>query len=340
MKDSFLAAAAQISPVYMQLGATVDKVCRAIAEAGARGAELVVFPEVVIPGYPYWRGLYPISEWTEWMVRYQENSLAIPSPETERLCEAARQARCFAAIGCSERSRLPGSETLYNTILFIDQEGRILGRHRKLMPTHGERLVWGMGDGSDLRVFETSLGRIGGLICYEHHMTLLKAALASLGEEIHCALWAGYWVMDGHPGKKRGWRPGDSADFCEVAYANREYAFETQNFVVSAGNYDAVESLPPECQTFHIGSGGSAILNPAGLYLAGPSLGREEILYAELRAKDRLATKAYIDTLGHYSRFDAVSLRLNLDRLTPIQEVRRQKSEAKNPNVDLLTSDS
>jgi len=166
MKNSFLAAAAQISPVYMALGPTVEKVCGAIAEAAARGAALVVFPEVVIPGYPYWRGLYPISEWTEWMVRYQDNSLRIPSEETDKLCEAARQAHCFCVIGCSERSGRPGSETLYNTILFINEEGTILGRHRKLMPTHGERMVWGMGDGSDLQVFETSLGRIGGLICY------------------------------------------------------------------------------------------------------------------------------------------------------------------------------
>ena len=318
MRPAFLAAAAQISSVYMELGPTVDKVCRTIAEAASRGAELIVFPEVVIPGYPYWRGLYPISTWTDWMVRYQQNSLVIPSPQTERLCEAARQARCFAVIGCSERSGRPGSETLYNTILFISEEGTIVGKHRKLMPTHGERMVWGMGDGSDLQVYETSLGRVGGLICYEHHMTLLKATLAALGEEIHCALWAGYWVMDGHPGAKRRWKPGDSTDLCEVAYANREYAFETQNFVVSAGNYSPSDSLPEECLAWNIGSGGSAILNQAGLYLVGPSLDREEILYAELRAADRQATKAYIDTLGHYSRFDVVSLRFNDRRLAPL----------------------
>ena len=319
MKSSFLAAAAQITSVYMELGPTVEKVCRTIREAGARGAGLVVFPEVVIPGYPYWRGLYPVSEWTKWMLRYQENSLAIPSPETEQLCVAAREARCFCVIGCSERTRQPGSETLYNAALLIDEEGRIVGKHRKLMPTHGERMVWGMGDGSDLQVYDTELGRLGVLICYEHHMTLLKATLAALGEEIHCALWAGYWVMEGHPGAKRRWRPGDSADLCEVAYANREYAFESQNFVVSAGNYSAADSLPPECRGWDIGSGGSAILNPAGLYLAGPVLDREEILYAELRDADRRATKAYIDTLGHYSRFDVVSLRLNSSRLTPIE---------------------
>ena len=319
MKTSFLAASAQISPVYLQLGPTVEKVCRTIREAGAKGAELVVFPEVVIPGYPYWRGLCPISEWTQWMVRYQKNSLAIPSPETEQLCEAAREARCFCVIGCSERGLQPGSETLYNTALFVNESGQIVGKHRKLMPTHGERVVWGMGDGSDLQVFETSLGHIGALICYEHHMTLLKATLASLGEEIHCALWAGYWVMNGHPGAKRRWQPGDSTDLCDVAYANREYAFETQNFVVSAGNYDPAESLPPQCRGWDIGSGGSAILNPAGLYLTGPALDHEEILFAELRAEDRLATKAYIDTLGHYSRFDVVSLRFNRNKLSPIE---------------------
>jgi amidase/nitrilase len=317
MKERFVAAAAQISPVYMQLGPTVEKVCQTIREAGSQGAELVVFPEAVIPGYPYWRGLYPVPEWTAWMVRYQSNSLVIPSNHTDRLCEAAREARCCCVIGCSERSGWAGSETLYNTALFINGEGVIIGKHRKLMPTHGERMVWGMGDGSDLQVFETSLGRIGALICYEHHMTLLKAAMAALGEEIHCALWAGYWVMESHPGAKRRWRAGDPTDLCEVAYANREYAFETQNFVVSAGNYDPAGSLPSECSAWDIGSGGSAILNPAGLYLAGPALDREAILYAELRAEDRQKTKAYIDTLGHYSRFDVVSLCINKSKLTP-----------------------
>jgi len=319
VKESFLAAAAQIAPVYLELRPTVEKVCRTIAEAATRGAELVVFPEVVIPGYPYWRGLYPIREWTRWMVRYQNNSLRIPSEETDQIRAAARDAHCFVVVGCSERSGRPGSETLYNTAVFISEEGTILGTHRKLMPTHGERMVWGMGDGSDLRVYDTALGRIGSLICYEHHMTLLKATMQSLGEEIHCALWAGYWVMEGHPGAKRRWQPGDSADVCEVAYANREYAFETQNFVVSAGNYSPSDQLPPECQSWNIGSGGSAILNPAGLYLAGPALDCEQILYSELRAEERQACKAYIDTLGHYSRFDVVQLKLNERRLSPFE---------------------
>ena len=138
-----------------------------------------------------------------------KNAVRVPSGDTETLGDAARDAGVVAVVGCTEASPVKGSNTLYNTILFFDDDGSLLGRHRKLMPTHGERTVWAAGDARDLAVFDTALGTVGGLVCYEHHMTLLKAAMAYLGEEIHCALWDGYWVMDWHPGKKRRYRSGD-----------------------------------------------------------------------------------------------------------------------------------
>ena len=318
--DNVKVAAAQVAPVFMDKEATIDKACRTIEEAGKEGARLLVFSETFVPGYPYWRGLQPISRWSDLMVEYQKNSLEIPSGDTDVLCDAARDADLIVALGCSEMSDRRGSETLYNTILFIDNEGEILGRHRKLMPTHAERIIWGMGDISDIQVFETAIGNIGGIVCYEHHMTLQKAAMAVLGEEIHCAVWPGWWVMERHPGAKRRYRPGDPTHLCDIEHAIREYAFETQTFVISVSQYIPDDEMPDYCRDFNIAAGGSCIVNPAGVYLVEPVFDREEIIYAELDADDRRHTKAYFDALGHYTRWDLLRLDLRGDPMDPLTE--------------------
>jgi amidase/nitrilase len=320
MLDKVKVAAAQVAPVFMDKEATIDKACRTIAEAGRAGARLVVFSETFVPGYPYWRGLQPISRWSDLMVEYQKNSLMIPSGDTDVLCDAAKEADVIVALGCTEMSDRKGSETLYNTILFIGNDGEILGRHRKLMPTHAERIIWGMGDASDIRVFETPIGVIGGIVCYEHHMTLQKAALAVLGEEIHCAVWPGWWVMERHPGAKRRYRPGDPAHMCDIEHAIREYAFETQTFVISVSQYVPDDEMPAYCRDFNIAAGGSFIVNPAGVYLHEPVFDREEIIYAELDADDRRHTKAYFDALGHYTRWDLLRLDIRGEPLDPLTE--------------------
>jgi len=273
MLDKVKVAAAQVAPVFMDKEATIDKACKTIEEAGRVGAKLIVFSETFIPGYPYWRGLQPISKWSDYMVEYQKNSLKIPSSDTE-----------------------------------------ILGD-----PTHGERMVWGMGDISDVRVFDTEIGTIGGVVCYEHHMTLLKAAMAALGEEIHCAVWPGWWVMKKHPGAKKRYRSGeDSPHFCDIEHAIREYAFETQTFVISVSQYIPDDLLPKDCSDFNIAAGGAFIVNPAGVYLQEPVFDKETIIYAELDADDRRHTKAYFDALGHYARWDVLRLELRGEPLEPL----------------------
>ncbi len=308
MLEKFKAAVAQISPVFMDKEATIDKTCRAMEEAGRNGAQLIVFSETHIPGYPYWRGANPISRWSLNQVEYMKNAVRVPSGDTETLGDAARDAGLVAVVGCTEMSDVKGSNTLYNTILFFDGDGSLLGRHRKLMPTHGERTVWAPGDARDLAVFDTRVGTVGGLVCYEHHMTLLKAAKAYLGEEIHCALWDGYWVMDWHPGKKRRYRDGDDWHLCDIEYACKEYAMETQSFVLSSCQYIPDDEMPDDTRDFNIASGGSSILNPAGVYLVEPTFDKEAILYAELDQDDRRHTKAYVDALGHYARWDVLRL--------------------------------
>lgn len=318
MLEKVRVAAAQVAPVFMDKEATIDKACRTMEEASRAGAKLVVFSETFIPGYPYWRGLQPISRWSDLMVEYQKNALEIPSEDTKVLAEVARDCDLITVIGCTEMSDRRGSGTLYNTMLFIGNEGEILGRHRKLMPTHGERMVWGMGDVRDVRVFNTGIGTIGGLVCYEHHMTLLKAAMAILGEEIHCAVWPGWWTMRRHPGAKNRYRPGeDPPNLCDIEHAIREYAFETQTFVISVSQYIPDKDLPDECTDFNIAAGGSFIVNPAGVYLKDPVFDRETILYTDLDMDDRRHTKAYFDALGHYARWDVLRLDLWGDPLEP-----------------------
>jgi nitrilase len=316
MREKVKVAVAQISPVFMDKEATVDKTCKAIEEAGRNGAELIVFSETFIPGYPYWRGTNPISKWSENQVEYMKNAVNILGPETEIIGDASRSAEIISVVGCTEMSDIKGSNTLYNSIAFINKDGKLLGRHRKLMPTHGERTVWGLGGREDIRVFNTDIGTIGGSICYEHHMTLLKAANAYLGEEIHCALWDGYWVMDWHPGKKRRYKQGDDYHLCDIEYASKEYAIETQTFVLSSCQYIPDDQMHDDTKDFNIASGGSSIINPAGVYMNEPVFDKETILYAELNQDDRRHTKAYLDALGHYARWDV--LRLDI-RGTPNQ---------------------
>lgn len=307
-------AAAQVAPVYMDKDGSIEKVCETIAQVAEQGVDLVVFPETMIPGYPYWRSVQPNQVWAELMVEYQRNAVRVGTTDTTRIADVARRHQVVVAVGCSEISEQAGSGTLYNTLLLFDENGRLAGRHRKLMPTHAERLVWGMGDGSDLLVADTSLGRIGGLICFEHHMTLVKAAMSALGEEIHCAAWPGWYYQERHPSIKRRWEEGDPLVVCDIPHAVREYAFETQTFVVSASQYVPDEDLPDYARGFNIAAGGSMIVNATGLYLQEPALGKETILYAELDPDERMAMKAYFDAMGHYARWDVTQLLVNQER--------------------------
>jgi amidase/nitrilase len=315
-------AAAQISPVFMKKRESVEKYAETIVEAGRQGVKLLVTPETGIPTYPYWRNNFGYTSpesaalWKDTVVDFYEQSVRIPSPETDILCRAAASAGVVAVIGLNEQDDRAGSATLYNTLLFIGSNGEILGRHRKLMPTHQERFFWGRGDASDLRVFDTGFGRLGGLICFENHMTLLKAAMAMKGEELHAAVWPGWWSYGGEGNSVRDMtgseKPLHSSDQdCAI----REYAFETQTFVVSASLYLPEDSVPDDfpykkTASWKWAMGGSAIVNPFGAYAAEPVFHREELVVAELDLADRIVAKNVFDCMGHYSRWDVVSLQI------------------------------
>ena len=186
-----MVAVAQATPVVLDLTACVEKACQWIADAGKHGAQLAAFPETWLPVYPLWCDAGTFGKWDHapskrLHARLAAQSLQIPSKETQALCRAAREARCAVVMGANERDR---SGSLYNALLFISAEGEILGRHRKLVPTFGERLVWGYGDASGLRTYEVASARVGGLVCWEHWMPLARHVLHSEGEQVHVAAW-------------------------------------------------------------------------------------------------------------------------------------------------------
>ncbi|MEE9252320.1 MAG: carbon-nitrogen hydrolase family protein [Thermodesulfobacteriota bacterium] len=316
-REMVKAAVVQAAPVFMDKERTIDKACRLIREAGRNGAELVAFSEAFIPGYPaYYTVGYetPPHDWTDFMVALQDNSVLIPGDDTAALGEAAKEAGAYVVIGCNELDDRAGSRTLYNSLLFIGRDGEVLGRHRKLVPTYTERLYWGQGDGSDIRVFDTEIGRIGGLICWENHMTLIRAAMIHRAEDFHIAVWPGNW--------KRGDTKLIDADTSpeggEAVLQSliKVHAFEAGAFVLSVCGYLTKEDFPEKwerlAESDHINydwaRGGSAIVNPGGRYLVGPDFEKDAILYAECWANQIKAVKAVFDSLGHYARWDVAQL--------------------------------
>lgn len=313
----FLAAAVQAAPIFLDREATVEKACKLIGEAAAQGARLIVFSEAWIPSFPYWprefvasRSQYADAS-LQAHVALIKNAVEIPSESTRRLCQAARQADAYVMVGINERDAVSGG-TLYNTQLYIDRAGQILGKHRKLVPTGTERVIWGRGDGSDLRVFATDCGRIGGLICWENFMPLPRAALMAQGQQIHVTHFPG-----GGPAQLDLSHANVSQIFC------RYYAFEGQVFVICAMGYMTAETVPDDfplkdAMDFSTtGRGGSVIISPTGKYLAGPVYDRETILYAEINLEEILEVKARLDTAGHYARWDVTRLLVNSEHYGP-----------------------
>ncbi|HEX9016415.1 MAG TPA: carbon-nitrogen hydrolase family protein [Chloroflexota bacterium] len=301
----FKAAAVQASPVLpMDRAATLEKAVDIIQEASRNGAQLIVFPETFIPMYPNWSvDLQSPNEWARNLVDLTRNSVEVPGPEIETLGQAAERAGAYVCIGVNERvPRLDGM--LYNTLVLIGPDGSLVGRHRKLLPTNREKVFWHRGDGVDVKaVWDTGLGRVGGLICYEHLQPLLKYALMAQGEQIHCACWPGW------PNFKNG-----RTNTHVIDAVSRTYALEGQCFVIASCMY-VPEEYGKERSGFGNASwsffGGSGIINPAGEYIAGPLLGEEGILYAEIDLEKILMRKAAVDTTSRDTRWDILSLKVN-----------------------------
>ncbi|HVW68081.1 MAG TPA: carbon-nitrogen hydrolase family protein [Steroidobacteraceae bacterium] len=312
-KKSRRVCLAQISPAFMDREASVARAVSAIGEAAKGGAELIVFPEAWLAGYPYWTEGWDsrLAQWIDGRVRFFDQAVIVPSAATAAIAKAARDAEIVVIMGCNEADPRPGVNTIYNSLLFFDQSGRLLGRHRKLMPTFSERLFWGAGDGSDLSVYETSIGRIGALICGEHLMTSVRAAMIAMGEDFHVAVFPGAFGLHTGP-RLEEWN--GNGDFWGH-FVCRAHAFESGSFVLSASAivnpHDVPDDFPyKEKMNIDYAKGGSQIISPLGVPLVGPVEG-EQLIFADCEAWMIKAVKAIIDTAGHYGRADVVRVLLS-----------------------------
>ncbi len=293
-------AAVQAAPFYLNLDRSLTRALELINEAAKRRAQLVVFPESWLPGYPAWLDTCrDVAVWDHQPIKrlyaqLLDNSVAVPGRVTEALGEAARRHNLTLVIGVHERvDEGAGRGTLYNSILTFSPAGELLNVHRKLVPTFNERLIWGQGDGSGLRVVETPVGRIGSLICWEHWMPLVRQRLHVAGEDIHVALWPS--VKEMHQ------------------IASRHYAFEGRCFVIAAGGIMRRGDLPRELEVAggvagdegeFILNGGSCVIGPDGQYVAGPAFGSEVIILARINL-DRIREESLtLDVTGHFHRQD------------------------------------
>jgi nitrilase len=301
--STFKIAVVQAAPVVLDREATVSKACELIAEAGRSGARLVVFPEAFIPTYPDWVWRIPPGQHrvlADMYAELLEQSVEIPGPVTEDLSQAARQAGVYVAMGLNERNVQASNASLYNTLLYIGPEGDLLGKHRKLVPTAPERMVWAQGDGSTLEVYDTSLGKLGGLICWENYMPLARYSLYAWGVQIYLApTWDNGepWLSTLRHIAKEGrvYVVG-----CSIAMRKQDIP---DHFEFKAKYYSEVGEW--------INKGDSAIVSPDGKFVAGPLNAEEGILYAELDPRQMRGSKWNLDVAGHYARPDVFRLTVN-----------------------------
>jgi nitrilase len=301
VREPVTVACVQAEPVILDRERTLDKLASLAAEAAGAGARVLVFPEAFIPAYPSSTWAKFLAGWADPRAKsafalLARESVEVPGPAVERLGEIARANDVWLVTGVTERDPArPG--TLYNTLLYHGPDGRLALKHRKLVPTNHERLVWGQGDGGGLRALETPIGRIGGLICWENYMPLARFALYESGVEIYVASTAD----DGD-----AWQ----STLVHIARESRAYVVAPSHFQ-RAGSYPEEFALRDELAGMDvIGRGGSAILAPDGSYLAGPLYDEEGILYAELDPAVLDAERQRFDPAGHYHRPDVLSLRV------------------------------
>jgi nitrilase len=309
----FKIAAVQAAPVFLNRDATVEKACKMIGEAGRENARLIVFPESFIPAYPDWVWAVPAGReriLNQLYADFLANAVEIPSAVTERLGQTAKEAGAYVAMGVAERNMEASGATLYNTLIYFDPQGNILGKHRKLVPTGGERLVWAQGDGSTLQAYDTPLGKIGGLICWENYMPLARYAMYAWGTQIYIAAT---------------WDRGEPwlSTLRHIAKEGRVYVI---GCCIAMRQADIPDRFEYKAKFYNserewINVGDSAIVNPDGDFIAGPVSMKEEILYAEVDPQQMRGPKWMLDVAGHYARPDVFELIIHQDAHPMIQVI-------------------
>lgn len=303
----------QHKPVHLNLSASLQKALVLIKEAAQKGAQLIVFGETWLSGYPSWIDHCPeIAQWNneatkEVFAIMHTNSIDINGEEIKTICLLAKKFSVIICMGINEKvNKGIGSGTIYNSFVIINDKGKIANHHRKLVPTFNEKLLYGNGDAAGLKTVETKWGRMGGLICWEHWMPLSRQALHNENEMIHIALWPTVHEMH--------------------QVASRHYAFEGSCFVIAAGQMMQVKDIPSSLMLpeylknepeKYILNGGSCVIDPKGNYLLVPQFDKEEIFYCTIENFDvAIKEKLTLDTSGHYNRWDIFDFTVDRKRKT------------------------
>lgn len=308
-RPTFRGAAVQDSSVWLDRAASTEKAGALIEQAGAGGADIVALPESFIPGFPYWVFVKPLAETAGWHARLHQQAVEVPGPEVESLIAAARRAGVVAVVGITERES--GSVgTLYNTNVVIGPEG-LLGKHRKLVATWGERVVWAGGDGSTLGVFPTPFGPLGTLNCGENLNSLARYALLAQGERIHVANFPSAAVA--------GARHSREELFLHVA----PHAYEGKVFSICCSEYGTPEVAAELGLPFVIPEGTynciSGVIGPDGAWVTPPLVDEPGIVYADCDLNAILQGRLFHDIVGHYNRFDVLRLEIDRSARTPLR---------------------
>ena len=311
----FKVAAVQAAPVFLNIAATVDKVCSLIAEAAGNGARLVAFPEVFVAGYPYWNWLLNPLDASPWFEKLCRSAIEVPGPEIARIAQAAAHHHANVVVGLNERSR-HSIATIYNTLVTINDAGKIIGRHRKLVPTWAEKLAWAPGDASGLRVHDTSVGPLGALACGENTNTLARFSLLSQGELIHVASYIALPVA-----------PADYDMAEAIRLRAAAHSFEGKVFTavscstISSEIVDVLGDIHPKAREMLMrrNSAFSGVVGPDGRVIGQPLIDDEGISYAEVDLGRCIQPRQMHDIIGHYNRFDIFDLRVNRQALTPVR---------------------
>lgn len=303
----FKAATVQTSPVFLDAAKTIDKAISFIKEAHENGAKLIAFPEVFVAGYPYWNWIMTPVQGSKWYEELYKRSVATDDPVMQNLYKAAREYDMNVVIGINERGKSYGE--IYNTNLIIDNNGVLIGRHRKLVPTWAEKLTWTSGDGSSLKVYDTEVGPVGTLACGENTNTLARFTLLSQGELVHIANYISLPVAP---------PDYDMAEAIKIRAA--AHSFEGKLFTIvscSTISQEIMDFLKPDVPNVEEllsrkSSAFSGFIGPNGAVIGEPLIDEEGIIYAEIDLSKCIQPKQMHDILGHYNRFDIFDLRVNV----------------------------
>ncbi len=313
MNNKLKVAMGQIAPVWLNKQATIEKIENCIIEAAKEKAELIVFGEALLPGYPFWIALTNGAEWNsstqkELHSHYVQNSITIEKGELDSICSLAKEHSMAVYLGIMERPIDRGGHSIYASLVYIDQQGKVKSVHRKLQPTFDERLTWAPGDGNGLQVHSLKDFTVGGLNCWENWMPLPRTALYGLGEDLHIAVW-----------------PGSDHNTKDIT---RFIAREGRSFVISVSSmmnkadfpkdtpyYDKIVKDAPEV----LANGGSCIAGPDGEWIVEPIINKEGVFYQTIDFNRVLEERQNFDAVGHYSRPDVTKLSVNRDRQSTVE---------------------